>query len=52
MLSLQVFDQTYFDVRCLHPKNLIEFSLGISVTERLLMILADGQIPFLFHLEG
>ena len=34
------------------PKNLIEFSLNISVTKPLLIILTDGQIPFLFHIES
>ena len=35
---------------CLHPKNLIEFSL--HMTKPLLIILTGGQIPFLFHLEN
>ena len=40
-----------FDVVC--QNNLIDFSLDISVTKSLLlMILADGQIPFLLHLES
>ena len=38
--------------RCLHPKNLTEFSLEMSVTSRLLMLLAEGQFPFLLHLES
>ena len=44
--SYHVLDQKYFDIRrCLHIKNLIEFSLDISVTKSLLfMILAGGQI--------
>ena len=33
------------------PNNLIDFSIDISVTKRLLMILADGQISFLFTLK-
>ena len=44
-------DHTYL-LFCLHPNNLIEFSLYISVTKPLLIILADSQIPFQFHIES
>ena len=53
-VNLDVLYQKFFDVyRCLHPTNLIVFSLNTTVAKSVrLMILTDGKIPFLLNLKS